>query len=305
MGLKGRAKSAGKVEKVFDPWDRQRSDQRWIVPETIQVVEGREGPALDWTWPEIPEEPPFDWPEITVQGDGELLDQLIKVAETEQTPPDQRGVAFEECSPVNFVRRYGVPGLCERHGLPLRSWHVDPRCRRGGECEVWRPLPVEEVLRIARAVRGMIVLSVNLENEETATREQWERFLRAHLPRAEHEKVSEWASDHAQAGTEEQYRRLTLYLDEWAQDGGIRLRVRRREGAFRVEPWHRNTLLGAISRQLFLTVVGDAGIAVCHGCGAIFTPSRKPAKGRRSWCQKCGKGSDYKAAKRLSARDQE
>jgi len=54
----------------------------------------------------------------------------------------------------------------------------------------------------------------------------------------------------------------------------------------------RISLLGALTIQLLGAVVGT-GFAVCSHCGAVFTPTRKPAAARRSYCERleCKKAS--------------
>lgn len=269
MGLKGQYKRLGKRGKVWGPWDRQGSDQRWLVPDSMKVVKGESGERLvGWTRPEIPDSPPYEWESITATDDGEMFDRFLELSDPD-TPDDA----------LDFVRRYGVPDLTAE-----------------------KPLPLNEVVRMSTDARMLMILAVGLEQGERQGADVWRKLLDAHFPNADKEAVSERADSHAEQDLEAQRLYLTWYLDDWLRDGGIRLKVARQDGAFRVKPAHRNTLLGALARQLFLIIVGDAGIAVCHGCGTIFTPNRKPAKGRRSWCEDCGKGSDYKAAKRLSAR---
>lgn len=66
------------------------------------------------------------------------------------------------------------------------------------------------------------------------------------------------------------------------------------------------SLLGAITMQFFAAVTGS-GFAMCSGCGRMFVPKRrKPAFGKRRYCQRCGRPAavaDAKAA--LRARERE
>lgn len=49
-------------------------------------------------------------------------------------------------------------------------------------------------------------------------------------------------------------------------------------------------LLSALALQLGAAVVKRHGLAVCDGCGAGFTPARKPAASRRTFCATCRDG---------------
>ncbi len=46
-------------------------------------------------------------------------------------------------------------------------------------------------------------------------------------------------------------------------------------------------LLGALSVQLAFAVGATAGVSVCTGCGRPYLPNRKPAIGRRNYCDQC------------------
>jgi hypothetical protein len=56
------------------------------------------------------------------------------------------------------------------------------------------------------------------------------------------------------------------------------------------------SLLGALTVQLMGAIVGT-GFAVCSHCGAVFSPSRRPASSRRSYCHQpvCKKASRLQA----------
>lgn len=69
----------------------------------------------------------------------------------------------------------------------------------------------------------------------------------------------------------------------------------------------RISLLGALTVQLLGAIAGT-GFAVCSHCGSVFSPSRRPASDRRSYCkrQECKKASllDAKAAYRKRQREE-
>jgi hypothetical protein len=46
-------------------------------------------------------------------------------------------------------------------------------------------------------------------------------------------------------------------------------------------------LFAIIARELAFTIARVSSMAICAGCGAAFTPRRRPVHGRRSWCDDC------------------
>lgn len=66
-----------------------------------------------------------------------------------------------------------------------------------------------------------------------------------------------------------------------------------------------NSLLGILTLQLLTAVAGVSG-TVCASCGAWYTPSRRPAAGRKNYCRRCGRAAAVRDAKaRLRARKKE
>lgn len=46
-------------------------------------------------------------------------------------------------------------------------------------------------------------------------------------------------------------------------------------------------LLGAIAIELAFAVSRASGFAICSECDDVYTPSRRPVEGKRSYCQSC------------------
>lgn len=57
-------------------------------------------------------------------------------------------------------------------------------------------------------------------------------------------------------------------------------------------------LPAALTTQLFFTLAGASKLATCASCGALFTPRRRPSKGRNSYCQNCGIRAAWREAQR-------
>jgi hypothetical protein len=55
-------------------------------------------------------------------------------------------------------------------------------------------------------------------------------------------------------------------------------------------------LPGALALQIMLTLTKSAGVAVCSGCGELFSPSRRPNPNRNSYCRACGTRAAWREA---------
>ena len=57
-------------------------------------------------------------------------------------------------------------------------------------------------------------------------------------------------------------------------------------------------LLGALALQLAYVVASSESVATCFACGRFYTPHRRPAAGRRSFCPDCGLRAAWRTSKR-------
>jgi hypothetical protein len=57
-------------------------------------------------------------------------------------------------------------------------------------------------------------------------------------------------------------------------------------------------LLGALALQLTYVVASSEGVATCFACGRFYTPRRRPAARRRSFCPDCGLRAAWRISKR-------
>jgi hypothetical protein len=57
-------------------------------------------------------------------------------------------------------------------------------------------------------------------------------------------------------------------------------------------------LLGALALQLAYAVARSEGVATCFACGRFYTPRRRPAARRRSFCPDCGLRAAWRTSKR-------
>jgi hypothetical protein len=65
-------------------------------------------------------------------------------------------------------------------------------------------------------------------------------------------------------------------------------------------PMYADRLAGALALQLAFAVASSEGVATCFACGRFYTPVRRPAAGRRSFCQACGVRAAWRTSKRVT-----
>jgi hypothetical protein len=65
-------------------------------------------------------------------------------------------------------------------------------------------------------------------------------------------------------------------------------------------PMYVDRLAGALALQLAYAVASTEGVATCFACGRFYTPTRRPAAGRRSFCPSCGVRAAWRTSKRIA-----
>jgi hypothetical protein len=65
-------------------------------------------------------------------------------------------------------------------------------------------------------------------------------------------------------------------------------------------PMYADRLSGALALQLAYAVASSEGVATCFACGRFYTPTRRPAAGRRSFCPDCGLRAAWRTSKRVT-----
>lgn len=205
---------------------------------------------------------------------------------------------------VAFARRWGVLGLCGKHGRPTTHQPLQVK----GRSKSWRwdicALMDYDVVggkeRIDRwhyyASRAAFILRVAQRARDKP---------RAVPSQEEIETLGFGALDRslvARPGGRTPM--LTVVVNLWLEEGDVRpqLITCRPPGAStlviapigRIAP---SELFGTIGMQLALAVSGERGLAFCHSCGNAFEPARALVAGRRHFCRDCGRKAMVRAAK--------
>lgn len=173
------------------------------------------------------------------------------------------------------AQEWGLLGLCSKHGKPWPHGVTLSACEgfQGWErVSDWQVLAgqVEAVLRISAKLRK----SWRAKSSEPAPVQDWIPLAGQDLPepgwpRRTADSDWIWLGNH-----------LTVWYF-WAEP---QLDLRwGPEGRLDIDLTARG-LFGIIYRELVFTVARIDGFAICDGCGRPFVPKRKPASGKKSWC---------------------
>lgn len=253
--------------------------QTWPVPEHVEVRDGRL--VGDWR------------AGVREQGaDENVLRRFLGLADA------------SDAAVLDYARRWGILMLCG-HDLPtyhdathdaMRGrvldgqpgrWCVEPAGPTFSESiEVWR----DYAARAAALVSLALVLRGAVELDASQTRETWFTMVFGKMAFEDGRLASEREQTTAQAPAEGAALGYSVadVLDRWMRLGRVRLaaewtgdRLGTRLGGGRIPG-----LFGAIAGGLFLAATGSS-LALCHSCGRPYLPARRPASGRRSYCDAC------------------
>ena len=288
--------------------DRQRSDETWYAPTGVELRKTRGGEEMIWWDPERGAVTPEAVQRFggtlgmkKVADDGKIFTRFLQLGLRE----DGAGKLYGEEEPkavLDFAKRYGVFPICHRHGQPANG--CPGRTLIDDHCDPRFPL-VAQLAELSAQVRHVLKVAIRVEDEVEWS--DWEQLIEILIPmdgRPQQEAVREtWRSAFGGEGGQPTHL-VPVFVNRWLDYGSVGLRLEWQA----VRPYKVGitvtSVLGALARQLFITVTGDKGLAVCSGCGELYTPlARKPKRGQKRWCDDCGKGNKYRVAKRIHARE--
>ena len=188
-------------------------------------------------------------------------------------------VALPDAQPgdfLKFAKKWGLLGLCFNHELP---YHHDPSCKGAAVRESiagWR--------RLARQARAMLRIAVDLHRYDERDPKRplgdeadWvvlEGNITADVSRRIRGSVS------LARGV------LGNHVHRFLEIGGIEVQF----------VWYHERpsisltgeyLFAIVATQLAFAVARSEGLAICVACGRPYSPTRRPAKGRRNYCDPC------------------
>ena len=174
-----------------------------------------------------------------------------------------------------FAQRYGALEMCE-HGFPP-LWHVPSWGRKGPNLayKEWCLdsnivlQPTELYRQHAREARALLRVASFLHQKKRVPDEDWQILKES--------RTADLPDDH------EVRRRIEHVVAKWVFWGNVEPALLWEDGRTDIVLQGAG-LWGALARQLAFAIARIDRWALCHGCGKVYVPKRKPATGRRTWC---------------------
>jgi hypothetical protein len=204
-----------------------------------------------------------------------------------------------------YARRWGglmpcVHGLPRTHApyptpMPSPMPNPIPWCHPlgwGGH-SWWEPLDAWRSL--ARRAEAMLEVAAALRSKQTGPRDSWNVILDG--PEAYRIAVADTPDGHSAL--------LSRQVQRWLTIAQVGPQVFTSRGKFVVR-FGAPHLFGAVAYQLALAVCDERGHAQCSKCQHMYLPRRRPAPGKRTYCEDCERAGapvrdaerDYRARKR-------
>jgi hypothetical protein len=225
---------------------------------------------------------------------------------------------------LSFSRKYGAPLFCYNHGRTIgHHLHRDHTpCDYGVQGQ-----PVEDIRETARKAQALVRIVGALRRGRAASRQDisqiwipdfelekawffgqmpvtvdgertnpglvltWTTWRGSELPRFP---MSDYPSSR-----DDQWKIVSRFIGHWISDARIVPSFDFRPHSGLQIDIGGPDLFGVIVLELALLLSCADGLVVCSGCGISYMPTRKPAKGRRAWCDRCREdGTMWKIIKR-------
>lgn len=202
-----------------------------------------------------------------VRSDTRVLDAFVALSDATDTQV------------LRFARRFGALEMC-KHGMSFLGHVVSVWEPRSGqvrvitECHVRMELQPTDVYRkYAREIRALLRVAASLHRGRQIHRDDWQ------VLKGTDEAKQVPDADAAREAVE-------IWVGNWLSQGRVQPTLGwNPETGADIKLWGFG-LWGAIARQLAFAVARIDRWAICHGCGEVFVPTRKPRSGSRIWCSK-------------------
>jgi hypothetical protein len=157
--------------------------------------------------------------------------------------------------------------------------------------------------------RALVSVAASLRGGNLGRLEDWHRLFPNHAgDEAPWRRVSEmqhpvhqlfWRNEERSVARQ----RMRDFINRWLAEADVRPKLEIMHADRQSVALGGNGLLGALAVQLLYTVCRTHGLETCSACGAAFTRNRRPAEGRRRYCQDCADdGAALRDASRAHAR---
>jgi hypothetical protein len=245
------------------------------------------------------------------------MSEAIPVADTKGALAAFIRIGEDPDRVLRFARRYGVLGLC-KHGKPVNHNPPDEDgsggCKLPGDLLFGRFEPLERWFHFGRQARTLIDIAATLRGGSIPRKEDWEIIFEDSIaagtytpwvtePVPSFDKL--WfrlSADRTHKGDPEQYARarnwlvVAMVVNEWLRMGAVRPWMTYSESG--VDLRMLSDTFGVLAMQLAAGVSSLHGIAKCSGCGEAYARKTAIQRGRRNFCNRCGKRESAKLRQR-------
>ena len=285
----------------------QRDGWRYEAPGEVWIVSGpsASGEPNPDAFPRLETRPGGGGPLASAAED--CLGEFIRLDETSDEEFPARVLAL--------AQRWGLLGIC-CHRKPS-SHRIDRRCYPLGSfgsyanpatVSPWEP--IEAWRRYSRQLRAILNIAVDLQLDRPGSSRDWAAVQGAE-PDFRHP-LRDWGTPKDDGPPSVNLERwgpkvagdisseraaLAAALTRWLHYGRVVPHGHWTEGeaAPAVRLFHES-LTGVLAVQLAAALQSPQGVHRCDGCGYPFPSqgARRPARGKRKWCSRCGRNAQWK-----------
>ncbi len=214
-----------------------------------------------------------------------------------------------------FASRFGVLGICARHGLPSthgplpRREMADVKSSPSQRADVplydclpcgWPDVaePVKRWLHFARQTRALLSIAAALHQAKRPSAKDWAVVLEDVEPAEDRVKKAKRYAKDANLSR----KALTASVDQWLLLAGSRPKFHWPESAPQPLIELQNGTVGVLAMQLAFAITKAHDLAVCSGCGQAYMRLKRKAQsgGRRNYCLICRKKGIPERDRKLS-----
>lgn len=291
--------------------DRPASEAPWLVPDALRILHSKNDLEQFESEERVRIAGPFGGKDFPCLG-WAPIDSIVHHGNTRTSDKDilRRFLLIGSYSSapnliLRFARQYGPLQVCSEHCIPVSRipdlYHP---------CEQRAIEPLTLWLFYARKARATLSLGRALSDGEFGDPDDWQRLQR--MADSALDRQPKYAGRTCWAPPDPlpvepglRQRLLARCIHEfmlhvnfvWVDQCNLRPILRWSTNGPRIGIFGKG-MLGAVARQLLLTLARVGGLAFCS-CGRAFQPKRRPRPNERSWCDKCREtGEDKRYARR-------
>lgn len=192
---------------------------------------------------------------------------------------------------LKYAKRWGVLGLCKRHGWPTSH---DPNClsRTFGSSDAIMGESLKSWIIFAEVAAAILEISQKLDDGELGDQEDWEVMLQMYrwppaLQMDWHTPGYSWATAKRKQAAAVEKTAIASLINHWLVLGSVRPHVLWFDN-------EKNLGVSLLTRGLFSALAvqlmeraGRYVLAACSECRKFYRPTRRPKATQNRYCPDC------------------